>query len=259
MKTRATIDKLNVIVMQKYESYRTRRVPISLPASNTLKQNAQLRLNALRELMRAEMPDGFLDIADTANANPKFLSQWPGIRATYSAALTAARSAPIYSATSKHEQSAYCLYLLVTKGSGDPDVMEQFADNEIATGDDGLRYFVDGWGMPIRFLRWAPAFRSPLQKGPDKGELDPFDPANVSATLSPAQSTFPLFPLIYSAGPDKKYDIGEQPSGGANYATIDNSPFHASVKDLIGNYQDLDQPPDSVNNSIDNITNHDGD
>jgi prepilin-type N-terminal cleavage/methylation domain-containing protein len=286
MKTRATISKLNAIVMAKWESYRTRRVPVNAqiePYTDTngngqhdsgepyvdlngngrydgLREVQLLRLNALRELMRAEMPDGFVDISDTNNPNPKFLSAWPSVRASYNNALQAIRSDQKFSSVSKHEESAACLYFFVTKGSGDPDVLEQFAPNEIETGDDGLKYFVDGWGKPIRFLRWAPAFRSPrspLQKGPGNGEHDPFDPANLGASLSPAQDTFPLTPLIYSAGPDKKYDIGEQPTNGANYTSIDNSPFHASVKDLIGNYQDLETPPDGVDNSIDNITNHD--
>ena len=32
MKTRATINKLNALIMQKYESYRTRRVPANAQA-----------------------------------------------------------------------------------------------------------------------------------------------------------------------------------------------------------------------------------
>ena len=42
-----------------------------------------------------------------------------------------------------------------------PEAMSQFGENEIADLDgDGWPVFVDGWGNPIMFLRWAPGFSS---------------------------------------------------------------------------------------------------
>ena len=68
--TKATIAKINTIIMQQYEGYLTRRVPLGqfidsstgrpVPAT----QAAQIRLYALRDLMRMEMPDRLFDITD---------------------------------------------------------------------------------------------------------------------------------------------------------------------------------------------------
>ena len=65
--TKATIAKLNAIIMKRYESYRTRRVPISLSTDTSGKalsraQIAEDRLYAIRDIMRMEMPDHTADI-----------------------------------------------------------------------------------------------------------------------------------------------------------------------------------------------------
>ncbi len=59
--TKATIAKLNAIIMKRYESYLTRRVPVNL---NNLSpgQAAEDRLYAIRDIMRMEMPDHPADI-----------------------------------------------------------------------------------------------------------------------------------------------------------------------------------------------------
>jgi hypothetical protein len=116
-------------------------------------------------------------------------------------------------------QSAECLYLICTSGVSDEvDPRDLFKANEIGDYDqDGAPEFIDAWGMPIYFLRWAPGFVSELQTGLDP---DPFDPMHIypSVTGATGQSgyagfkyqtnpTFALYPLIFSAGPDKQYDI----------------------------------------------------
>ena len=76
-KTESTINKLNAIIMRKYDSYRTRRVPVDIIGVAKFKGlvnmtatavpprvAAQIRVDALRELMRMEMPDSFNDISD---------------------------------------------------------------------------------------------------------------------------------------------------------------------------------------------------
>lgn len=108
-------------------------------------------------------------------------------------------------------QGAECLYMILTTGMGDETTgggafnQRDYADVD----DDGMPEFVDGWGRPIGFLRWAPGFRSDMQTGNPDDDHDPFDPRRVD-TLA-----FRLFPLIYSAGPDGAYS--EEGSG--------NSPF----------------------------------
>jgi hypothetical protein len=63
--------------------------------------------------------------------------------------------------------------------------------------------FHDAWGNPIRFIRWAPGFVSDLQPSPSDpaGRHDPFDPLKLEPVA------FALYPLIYSAGPDRTGDI----------------------------------------------------
>ncbi len=127
----------------------------------------------------------------------------PAASTAYLYALNAAKSKSLSAYNSTPLQQAFCLYLIVTKGSDDPDVLEQFSPGEIkADSDLGLTYFVDGWGNPIYFLRWAPAFVSPLQPA-NSTQHDQFDPLNVD----PNQPTHPLYPLVYSAGPDGIFDL----------------------------------------------------
>ena len=84
-----------------------------------------------------------------------------------------------------HYQSAKCLYLLVTMGLEESDVLENFSPSDIGdpTGS-GCNCFLDAWGKPIEFLRWAPGFcqvntnapagfRSDLQTGLDQDQTDP--------------------------------------------------------------------------------------
>jgi prepilin-type N-terminal cleavage/methylation domain-containing protein len=63
-KTRSLIARLNALIMPRYESYRYRRLPVQLPRGITPFQAAQVRCDAIRQLMRMEMPDRFSDISD---------------------------------------------------------------------------------------------------------------------------------------------------------------------------------------------------
>jgi prepilin-type N-terminal cleavage/methylation domain-containing protein len=290
-RTQGTIAKLNTLIMQKYESYRTRRVPVdvtTLSASlgytaslGNVKGPAKARLNALRELMSLEMPDDFRQIEDATSTQnpkppvtPKFLGSLPALSRKYYTALKNARQQHSNWDSMKHEQTAECLYMIVTRGLDDPDVLEQFSSGEIGDTDgDGLPEFIDGWGHPIKFLRWAPRFSSPLQSWDESASpatppagRDPFDPLGVDPNNSTSFHTFPLFPLIYSGGPDaalefsgtfqdKGYDIGEQPKGGVDYKAIDYDPFDISVRNNIGAKTDTNN--DGSIDTTDNITNHD--
>jgi prepilin-type N-terminal cleavage/methylation domain-containing protein len=289
-KTIATIRKLNALVMAKYESYRTRRVPITIPAGSTTLTAATLRVDAIRELMRMEMPDRYTDIQDA----PVKLPTRPAASQAY------------FNFYSSHSpiiayESAKCLYLFVSLGLDDPDVMSLFNDDEISIDTrDGLRYFVDGWGQPIFFIRWAPGFSSPLHPWNVNSKdaignsiaisypttHDPFDqmhvyrPSSGEPFYNPAlpitsQIYPPLYPLIYSAGPDRIFDIfvndkSTTPSATSNefqYSTTSppNNPYAIVNGGLFGTPtdQDSDFTPtgvtqgDGVDNSIDNITNHD--
>jgi hypothetical protein len=234
--TKATIAKLNSIVMHKYESYLTRRVPIAttpwpgpscgIDAKAWALDEQRRILNAIRDLMRMEMPDAKSDIVNGPFSFTNNSYQWsvpePPIRKLY------ASNPP----TADHD-SAQCLYLFVSRAC--PEAMEQFSQNEIGTVD-GKPCFVDGWGRPIMFLRWAPGYRSPIQSGDVNADHDPFDTRGMDGFA------FHLVPLIYSAGPDGVYGI-ELGTGAFNGNPYSNT--------------DLGQPqvtkPDS---HLDNITSH---
>jgi len=195
--TKATITKLNSIIMQRYESYMTRRVPIQIPVGTTPAVAARMRLDAIRDLMRMEMPDHYADIA-----NPQYSYGWgsvpePALHRLYNQKYTA--KAP----TAGLNELAKCLFLVVSLGS--PEAMEQFNQSEIGIDSDGWQYFIDGNGASISFLRWAPGVSSPytsplgfpgfsdVQSGDAVNDHDPFDTRNIDA------AAFRLVPLIYSS------------------------------------------------------------
>lgn len=187
-KTEATIAKLNDIIMRRYESYLTRRVPINTRQFTTRLEANQARLNAIRDLMRMEMPERFNDITQPAVATG--LAR-PALAELYGAIYQAKQPDPEFG-------PAECLYLIVNNGSADDRSM--FNRSEIDDVDgDGWPEFIDGWGRPIYFLRWAPGFEeSGIQNEDATVNHDPFDIYNVDP------GAFQLYPLIYSAGAAKE-------------------------------------------------------
>jgi prepilin-type N-terminal cleavage/methylation domain-containing protein len=202
-KTKALIAKLNQVIMQRYDSYLTRRVPISTRGLQPITA-AHMRLDAIRDLMRMEMPERWADVTDA----PWVFSTWPGmVKSIPRPALSELYNARYTAHTpSVDYASAECLYMIVAFGS--PEAMENFNPSEIGDADgDGWPEFHDAWGNPIRFLRWAPGASytlggaSEIQSGDSRTDHDPFDTRNVDPTA------FQLIPLIYSAGRDGIYDI----------------------------------------------------
>ncbi len=124
--------------------------------------------------MRMEMPDRWSDV-DITNTpplavpinnpfNPVTSVPVPALTRAYndrySQAVSALVNPPnklnINEAKTKVEENGgpECLYMIVSMGN--PEAMEQFGQDEIGDVDgDGLPEFIDGWGMPISFLRWA--------------------------------------------------------------------------------------------------------
>jgi hypothetical protein len=199
---------------------------------------ADLRLLALRELMKYEMPDRWSDVTD----NPVFLNDRPPLAKQYWRRST--------TATGQYGP-AECLYMTVMLATGDGEARTLFSKQDIddtdPDGPDGAPEFVDGWGNPIQFLRWAPgfAFRSELMSGDADADHDPFDPyrrdqpgamptnlnrypasfRNYVAALKDPVPAFRLVPFIFSAGPigieDGKIDIVLNPN--KNMALLGNN------------------------------------
>jgi prepilin-type N-terminal cleavage/methylation domain-containing protein len=190
-KTRALITKLNNIVMQRYESYRTRRVPFTfptispaVPVSPIDKQNrliydkeiAKARIDCLRDLMRMEMPDRWSDVTDIPAAPFPILDNTfpaygivdyggrtlkrPSVNEAYYARATAPGSTP-----SVQYEGAECLYMIVMQTlAQEGDSRDVFKAGDIGDlDDDNFPEFLDAWRSPIHFLRWVPGFQSTLQ------------------------------------------------------------------------------------------------
>jgi hypothetical protein len=144
-----------------------------------------------------------------------------------------------------------------------PESMEQFAQNEISIDPaDGLPYFIDGWGQPILFLRWAPGF-TPYSDIQSANTHDPFDSRNTETGSDYIQ----LIPLIYSSGPDQKAGIIWSDKDGKDaliFYGIDPSSDHLDkpLNPSAHPANDSSQPvmgtpdPSSPSDYLDNITNH---
>ncbi|MCD4727004.1 MAG: prepilin-type N-terminal cleavage/methylation domain-containing protein [Pirellulales bacterium] len=264
MATKATIVKLNNVIMRRYESYRTRRVPIRIPPVATPRQAAEIRLTALREIMRMEMPERWSDIIDPClsdDVTPDLDTPIPISSGAVSVPLYRPALSRLYAQRyinvklplpiiSPDYAPAECLYLLVSMGT--PEAMEQFHQSEIGDVDgDGMPEFIDGWGKPIQWLRCAPGFSSDstrdysdIQFDDPINNHDPFDTRRVDS------DAFHLIPLIYSAGADGKYDIELD----RDYHFMFLHDPYANL--AIGVPTDDAANPDNHLNHHDNITNH---
>ena len=212
----ALVAKINELIMEKWESYRTRAIPVRIPANTDPRDGSRPRLNALRELMRMELPDRKSDLLfpvtdfPTIPADkPDFLVSRPSlwqayirrarqqIIARYGLPLTAVDAWKDDTRWTMTHQNAECLYLILAAiHENDTTGLEFFTENEIGDADsDGMPEILDPWGSPIRFLRWAPGFRSDIQKGDlvtwragrgdaGLGNGDSFDPLKVDPRWS---------------------------------------------------------------------------
>jgi prepilin-type N-terminal cleavage/methylation domain-containing protein len=326
-KTRTLIARLHTLVMQKYESYRNRRLPITMPGEvidptsgktipTPLAVSQTVRCDVIRQLMRMEMPERWTDLDDPAPvpvadghfnpplkykdvANPtQFAFVYmapPSVLQAYrgqAGAIPRSNSPIVYTpgAADSLFEGAKCLYLLVTMGLDEQDVMENFSEGDIADFDhSGHKVFLDAWGKPIGFLRWAPAFISPLQPliVPPQRDIrmaDQTDPTGVYGTPGNKnphkQTTFSLYPLIYSAGPDGYIDMISKSKAIFHYSQTQplNDPFvsltdtanfpvggigAAAIFDDQGNYQPFDSGSTTYSSAAgrslgntDNIHNH---
>jgi prepilin-type N-terminal cleavage/methylation domain-containing protein len=251
-RTKAQIAKINELIMEKWESYQTRRVQWRPGAPGITP--AQQRLYALRELLRMELPDRIMDVWD----DPVSLKTRPALSRAYR---TQALKANYWFEPDPNDrenfgtyQDSECLYLILSQmRDGEFSALEFFSENEIGDLDgDGMPEILDAWGTPIGWLRWAPGFVSPTRS--DVQRSDYFDPGRADPrylTDDPTDDPYEIWPLIYSAGPDKEPGIAFQlkdkkPIHWRN-TTPPNDPYHEKYR-LIG-------LPDG-DKSLDNIHNH---
>lgn len=239
-RTKAIITTIHEFIMQRWDSYASRPIPAYKPLGSGSPTAFHLgRLDAMRELIRMEMPERFSDIRRpppsplpspyTPKAANRVLRAPPALSRRYLRRFTKEPKA-------EHE-SAECLYLLLESiEEGGNAALDSFGSSEVGDVDnDGFPEILDAWGHPIYWLRWAPAYSpSPAQYGPPdpkktpdpKFSPDPLDYMKVHHLLQDADASndpYALTPLIYSAGADAKYGIQTkdpnmpQPNGEGEY------------------------------------------
>jgi prepilin-type N-terminal cleavage/methylation domain-containing protein len=228
-KTQSTIAKLDIVAQEQFAELHARRAPFGsriLGRDYNLQASplaiAVLRLQALRWIAKTEMPTLLTDVEYpkpnlapafrpvdidtpvklTASANvfnpatnTMVLETWEvPIRRT-AAARRIFRKVAANPPTGDNSP-AELFYMWVM--SIDPDAKERFQPNEIADVDgDGHREFVDGWGHPIKFLRWPTGFeQSEVMTGDAENDHDPFDVRTVDPVA------FRTVSLVWSNGPD---------------------------------------------------------
>jgi len=234
-RTRTQIAKIHVLLMEKWESFQTRRMPVDsgLPAPAA----AEIRLAMLRQTIQLEFPDRITDLLDV---DP---SVWglpfcplPGPPSLYQSYRNKVASiwkhdwgsharnpqrigdgaAPPENWTYEH-QGAECLFLILSRLTvGDASALEFFNESEIGDVDgDRMNEILDAWGTPIRLLRWPIGF--PSLAFANDPQPDPFDPLRVDCRYdtecakviygSKFVTPFYVLPLIVSAGPDGKFEV----------------------------------------------------
>jgi hypothetical protein len=175
--------------------------------------------------------------------------------------------------TSSFEQSE-CLYLvLANMRDGDKSALDYFSAAEIGnTDDDAIPEILDGWGQPIRFVRWAPGY---VTKSESTYELltpqiadgskapDPFDPIRIDARWANASvedQPYALTPLIFSAGPDRELGIiltDFDPSDtSVNFPVFQADEGNNPYLSMDNSKRQLGEPYTGSTECIDNITNH---
>lgn len=238
-RTKAQVQRLHQLLLTRWESYRTRPIRFAIPPGTTPRNAARMRLDALRDLMRMELPDCKTDVTD----NP--VTIWNTTTSLARPALSREYLRRSTAATGWTEQfaGAECLYMIIASirenGTSGLDFLQS---GEIGDVDgDGMPEILDAWGNPIVFVRWPAGFvahpgadyltgtaddipaYSTLQVADATGSPDPFDPLQVDprntnppTTVSMKSSVggsetykycFALYPLICSAGPDGLYEI----------------------------------------------------
>ena len=225
-RTRSMILKIDRVIRQLWDESESRRLPIVISAG-TPAEAAYQRAGAVWERQRLELPERLTDVQDPPNG----LFPLPLVTQAYQRAAENG---------TKYLQTAEFLYLILKMASDeDGSAIDRFSPKYIGDQDaDGMPEIWDAWGTPIRFLRWAPGFQG----------IDPqIDPSNPEIP--------PLYPLVVSAGADRKFDIAFYVDAEPIHYSQQSSPYTTHGDDEV----QMGQPVDADNDGrddLDNIHNH---
>lgn len=272
-RTQRTIQKIHLLLMEKLEEYQTKRVKINGAEGRTPQEVIAARTIAIHELMRLEMPDRLSDIKnDPIEFQWKFYNtltqNWEPSSGTWKLSRPASterflrriKRAPTIedslppgdsvTGVPYENMSAELLYMILMDM---PNGQEQFAEYEIGdTNNNGLKEFVDAWGQPIRFLRWAPGLAdgySDIQSNDPAKDHSPFDPYGFYQPITGVVNRgCTLYPFVFSGGPDKKHGVNVE----SGYI-FQGDPYQHSG----GTKNNAGEPMSGEeDNYPDNITNH---
>lgn len=266
--TRTTIAKIDNVLTTAYEKYQYRRVDLTNYYRDFIQENhrnpalaekTQFRIGKLRDKLRCDFPCtpeelGLSSVPSFENGashsdypdSPKYTPiQWAIVKAIETAAAGGTLSSLPYEEESpagtveyRFVANAELLYLVIM--NADPEARSLFSEREVADVDgNGLKEFVDGWGKPICWARWAPSLpRSDRQPSIDsildqinangalsKYDADPFDPLGFGYR---GEVGWFLIPYVFSAGPDGIYGLNMPGmDGDPNWTNVDfvNDPF----------------------------------
>jgi type II secretory pathway pseudopilin PulG len=237
--TRFMVSKLSDAILDYYEDY------------EDLAGTKQLRL--FRDRIRQELPDSWADVPDVGSPHSTSPAR-PNASADYPISTRYTIYKNVRPIASPAHQSAECLFMIITQSGVFPDFLENIRPERVGDIDkDGAKEFLDGWGNPIAFMRWAPGFStatdysvqySPIQFADKDNRHDPLDAKNEDA------NAYMLYPLIYSAGADAAYGLLEAKSGWPSDLTA-ICDFKPNGNDRVGT-----PDPDNPTAYRDNITNH---
>ncbi|MDR1485132.1 MAG: prepilin-type N-terminal cleavage/methylation domain-containing protein [Planctomycetaceae bacterium] len=288
VKTSGTISKLDAAISDIYESYEFRfehiEDALNRVSRETFNNNkaamseidiVRLKRFLMYDLMRMEMPSNRAEVHDGPSdftiAGGTYTLESPAVRGVYRNVVP-----PLTEATTSNlaTESAELLYLIIA--NLDPEALENLTASEIGDTDgNGLLEFIDGWGRPIAFIRFAPGFagtdRQPdlirirealslassndLINGspplPENERIriinqwqDPFDPEMLT------RDSWFLYPVIVSAGRDGLWGIEITRVNGNS-----SSDPPISTSDPFSTGATIGRPDDS-NSHHDNIHNH---
>ncbi len=257
--TEATISRIDSSLTAIYEKYQYRRVETN---GANLRARTEARVWTIRDMLRCDLPcteDELLTDSAFGGTTP--------LQEAYRVAVANSNGG------FGEYSNAELLYLIVTHA--DPESRSMFTEREVADTDgNGLYEFVDGWGRPICWLRWAPGLESSDRQatadlaangfrndgtGLDpKLDADPFNPLQLEFTDN-GQTTpgWFLVPYIFSAGPDGEYGLIPPPTGSVPVAEM-NDPFTTALAEWFANsaVNNAVGAPDGTETHKDNINNH---
>ncbi|MBI1246345.1 hypothetical protein GC197_00695 [bacterium] len=276
-RTRSQITKIHALVMERYDSFRYRRIePLSSndltgALTGSARIRARYRVDRIRELMRMEMPCHKVDLAYDSTINPK--SSTTALWNRYRNAISRRSKTSDFAGWSPEYENSECLYMILeSMQDGEANGLDFLKPSEIGdTDNDGIPEVLDAWGTPISYVLWAPGFYGPRSNLHKKDAPDPFDPLGVregkTVDMNGFYVHYPLFPLIFSAGPDREYDIATSLGGSADQqispsssTDAPNNPYFVDTtttwsSSYLGTEGDFNG--NGSEEYLDNITNHD--